>query len=276
MVKQILADYALADGKGIETHLDNLAAELKRLEEFRPPLFYLCTNNAKLKEMLKSEAWTTPSLYYNRLADEVMYGETVPLTLERPMDDAVVAVIIEKGQGPEVLKAKLQKLLSSTSAEVARMISGRAMFLVQATLIDAVMQEVFTPMKLPIEQQWLGIGLSGMTSAEYAAVVIGSPRRELLLLVAAELRRNPVRMSTIDLLHPAESGALKREYMAAYADAYRRKCMAAAGQIIEQNREALPVLISSLRETPCSSGQEMLQRVQEKTGVDLSAATSAK
>lgn len=275
VLQQVAKDYTITDTKPIEAHLDRLAADLDKLEHFQPPLFYLCTNDARLKSMLKNGEWTTPEIYYNKLADELVYRESVPLTVDRPMDDTVVAAIVAAADGSDALALKLQKLVAATRGEVERMVSGRAMFLVQAAFIDAVMKEVFEPMKMPFGQQWLGVGASGVTSADYASEVIGSPRHELLLMLSAELRRNPVRMRTIDLLHPAEPDAIRREYAAAYADAYRRKSMRAAGKIIEAGREKLPLLVSSLRETPCASGEEMVKRIREVTGVDLASDVSA-
>ncbi len=275
ILKQIASDYALEDTSVLEPHIQKLRDDIEALSAFRPPLFFLCATDEKLKEILKSGVWTCPGIYYNRYADRVMYRETIPLSVDRPMDDTVVAVVASEKDGPQALADKLKSLVEGTEAELGKLVSGRSMFLVQAMFIDMVMQEVFDPLKLPTDQQWLGVGLAGVTSADYAANIIGSPRRELLMLIAAELRMNPIRMSTIDLLKPTSPESLKREYVAAYADAYRRKSMRAAGKILDSAKEKLPELVRSLRENPCGSGEDLLRRIHEITDVDLSQEVKA-
>lgn len=270
---QMAADYAMDDAAPFAKQLDeSVTPELRKLQAFVPPLFYLVTSEARLKELLKADQWTSRDFVYNRLADEIAYRQSISLTLDRPMDDTVTAAFYEPADDQAARSTRLARALDSAHHEVDQVISGRAMFFVHGSLIDAVVQVIFKPMALPRDQQWLGVGLAGATSADYAETVIGSPRKEFILMLCSELRNNPIKISTINLLDPMEPAALKRQYAAAYADSYRRKCVLATLRILDKNRAALPELMRSLRKTPCKSGQELLERIKQVTGADLADA----
>ena len=273
VLAQMAADYAIDDPAPLAKRLDeSLMPELRKLQGFVPPLFFLVTTEPRLKEMLKAEQWVSRDFVYNRLADEIAYRKSISLTLDRPMDDTVTAAFYEPADDPTTRSTKLGRALDLAHHEVDQVISGRAMFLAHANMIDTIAQLVFKPLDLPRDQQWLGIGLTGATSGDYAELVIGSPRKELLLMLCAELRNNPIRPSTINLLDPTDPAALKRQYATAYADAYRRKCVSVTLRLLDKNRTALPDLMRSLRNTPCKSGKELLDRIKQVTGVDLSDA----
>lgn len=276
LAKKMARDFDLADTKGIAKDLDELAAALQKLDQFQPPIFFLCIRADQLKTMLKESAWTNPSLYYNRLMDEVTYRERVSLTTDRPMDDTVVAVIRDPQDQDEAYSAKIQKLARGTRDEVARMIAGRSMYLTQVTLMDSAMRNAFADLKLNEAQQWLAVGIAGAMSAEYSEPILGSPRKEQLLLIAAELRQNPIRTRTIDLLHPADAKSIKRAYVPLYSDAYRRKSIAVCAKLIDKAHEKIPELIKSLRTKPCATGDDLIRRIRETMGVDLSADVAAK
>ncbi len=273
VVAHMAADYAVDDPAPLAKRLDeSLTPALRKLQEFVPPLFFLVTTEPRLKEMLKAEQWVSRDFVYNRLADEIAYRKSISLTLDRPMDDTVTAAFYEPADDQAARAAKLARGLDLAHHEVDQVISGRAMFLAHAHMIDTIAQVVFRPLDLPRDQQWLGIGLTGATSGDYAEMVIGSPRIELLLMLCAELRTNPIKTSTINLLDPTDPAAIKRQYATVYADAYRRKCVSVTLRLLDKNRPALPDLMRSLRNTPCKSGQELLDRVKQITGVDLSDA----
>lgn len=273
IISQMAADYAVDDPSLFTKQLDSsVTPELRKLQDFAPPIFYLVTTEPRLKELLKAGQWTSRDFVYNRLADEIAYRQSISLTVDRPMDDTVTAAFYEPGDDQAARSARLARALDSAHHEVDQVISGRAMFLVHGALIDAAVQVVFKPLALPRDQQWLGVGLAGATSADYAELAIGSPRKEFILMLCAELRNNPIKISTINLLDPADPAALKPQYATAYADSYRRKSVLATLRIVDKNRAALPELMRSLRKTPCKSGQELLERIKQVTGVDLTDA----
>lgn len=274
VIQQIATDFAVSDTAGIAKRFDELATELERLRDFRPPLFFLCITPQQLKALLRDGQWTTPSLYYNRLADDVAYRETLPLTAERPMDDTLMTVLLREGDDAAANAARLTNSIAKAQQDLSEMVSGRALFLCQAIPFEAVLMEVFKPLELPPDQRWFAVGISGARSADYGATLTGSPERELLLLVAAELRNNPIRVSTIDLLNPPAPNSVRRQYVPLVSDAFRRKSISVAARILEA--DPLPRLITSIREDRPGTGEELLKRIHEITGVDVSADVRAR
>lgn len=276
-VEQICKDLAVQDPTSIEKRIDNtLVADLKRMEAFHPPVFYMVTTREKLKELIKGGTWHDPAFYYNQIADEVMFRGSVTLAMDTPMDDSILAAIYGPNEEPGKRGEHVINVVRGSQAEIQQMISGRAMFESQMVFAEAITKDVFAALKLPEGQAWLSTGLAGALSADSGAAITGVPRKELLLLLAAEIQRNPIKMRTIDLLDPADPKALKPQYVAAYVDAYRRKAVSVALKILDQGRDKLPVLIASLREKPCANGQELVMRIKETTGVDVSRAVAAK
>lgn len=276
VIEQLSGDYAIGDVEALNRFLDErLVPELRRLEAFRPPLFYLASTREKLKSLLKDGQWQCPSFYYNRVADDVVFRQTVSLSVERPMDDTVLAVLHEAEDSAERRGERLKGIISQAQEEATRMVSSRAMFMTQMAFVDLLVEHVFRPLNLPREQQWLAIGCAGVSSADYASSIIESPRRELYLLMVAELRVSPIGVRSIDLLHPAEPQTLRAQYVAAYSDAYRRKSMMVVHEIFEQAHEKLPAMIRSLREKPCESGEELIKRIREIMGIDVSGLVAA-
>jgi hypothetical protein len=268
-------DLALQDTAPVQKRIeDQLLPHLKALQNFHPPVFYMIASKARIKELLKSGKWEDPTFHYNRATDEVTMRENVSLTLDAAMDDSILAAIYDASDAPGQRNARVIDVIGNSQVQMQQMISGRAMFATQMVFAEAAMAEVFGPMKLPPSQLWFATGLAGALSCDYAEAIIGSPRKELLLLTAAELRRNPIKPATIDLLDPADPATIKRQYLAFYSDAYRRKCVAVAAKLVDKSRDSLPKLISSLREKPCATGQDLLARIKETTGVDLTQDTA--
>ena len=277
VLKAMGQDFAIKDISAVRERLGTeLDGELKKLNDFHPPVFYLVTTEARLKQVLRGDGWKCPGLYYNPLADTLVPTTRIRMTTERPMDDAVLPVLLAADEDAGKRGERVRNAVRESQREIQEMVSGRAMFVTQVSFVEVVMKEVFASLKLPLDQDWLGIGLAGVTSADYAQSIIGSEKKELLLLLAAELRQNPLKIRSIDLLHPVEPGALRKQYVAAYADAFRRKSMRAVIKMLKgDGRSKLPALITSLREKPCVSGQELVARIRSVVGVDLTGDLGA-
>lgn len=276
VIGRIATDFAVADTAAIAGHFDKLAEQLKSLQAFDAPFFYLCATPDEIKAILKNGAWSTPGLYYNRAADDVSMRQRFSLTTERPMDDTVIPVLLPGREDAKANIDRLQRRVAGTDGEIAELLAGRGMFLCQASAMEAVLAEVFLPMKLDDSQRWFEVGLAGAKSADYAAEIIGCTQRELLVLIAAELRANPVKPSTIDVLHPAPSDALNPQYVPLYADAFRRKSIGIALTILDSADGKLPQLVSSVRDKRPATGEELVARIREITGVDVSSQVGRK
>jgi len=276
LVTEIATDFALDETSGLQAQIDRMVLELQSLESLRVPIFHLCTTEARLKELLSTEAWSDPSVRYNLVADQLMFRPGISLVDDRPMDDAVVITLYGADEEPAAKARNLAERVAAMDGELQKMISGRSMFITQMMLIEAIMQEAIAPLELPVDQQWLGVGLAGAMSAEYASVLVGRPRRELLILIAAELSNSAVHPRSIDLMNPPDMQAIRPEFIPAYADAYRRRSVAVAIRIVEENREKLPRLMRSLQEHRLESGKALIARIAEITGVDVSGDMPAR
>lgn len=271
IIEAYCRDLAVKDGSSLAKYLDgSLTDELKRLRDFRPPVFYLVSTKDRLRDLLCSGQWQDPGFRYNRIADEVMFRNSVALTLDRPMDDAVLAVLYDPADASAQRQERLLRQVRATEDDIVRANSGQSQFMTQIAIGESIMKDVFLPMNFPKDQQWFVYGSTGILSAEYAAEITGSPKTELLMLLAAEIRQNPIKMRTIDLLEPVEVSQLKPQYVAAYLDAYRRKSISVMLKVMTRSRDKYPQLVESLRQKPCATGTELVARIQQITGVDVS------
>jgi hypothetical protein len=271
LVADMARDGALTDPAPFNKELDErLVPELTRLRDLRPPIFFLVTTEGRLKGMLRDNQWSTPTIHYNRLTDSFTRVEPPTLSTDHEMDDMLFLSFYSENDPRAQRIADLQATIQKQNRDLQEAISAQAMFTTQLTLANAFSNVVFDKLKLPSEQQWFSIGISGVLSADYAAQVTGAGRMELVLLMAIQMRNNPITNRSIDLLHPPEPSTIKRQFLIPYADAYRHKSMYVANVILEKARAKLPAMITSLREKPCTSGDELVKRIREVMDEDVS------
>jgi hypothetical protein len=266
-------DLGLTDRAAVDALFDQtIVPGLRRVEGFHAPVFFMVATRPVLKDLIKSGQWSNPRFYYNRLADAVVTPEAIPLTVDRPMDDAIIPVLYEEPWNESRRKEQLIRTLQGVDRELAQAVSGRAQFDCHMALIEFMMKSVFDPMKLKPGQQWLGLGTAGVLSCDYAHVLTGADRRQLLAMLLVEVRRNPVPTSSIDLLNPIEASSLRPELVGAYSDAFRRKSVYVARKWIEKSgRESVERVLASVRRNPPADGAALLGLIKADGGVDLTA-----
>ncbi len=251
---------------------DKVLPELRRMESFRPAVFFLVTTKPVLKDLIKGEQWSDPRFYFNRVADDVMFTDAIPLSMDKPMDDTIIPALYEESWGVAKRKEHLTGTLKGVDRELAQTISGRAQFDCHMALIDFMMKDVFGPMSLKPGQRWLGLGAAGVLSCDYAAALTGADRRQLLAMLLVEVRRNPVMTSSIDLLNPVEASSIRRELVGAYADAFRRKSVYVARKWIEKSgRESVARVLTSMSKNPPADGVALMALIKADGGIDLTA-----
>jgi hypothetical protein len=135
---------------------------------------------------------------------------------------------------------------------------------------------VVEPLKLKTDQEWLGVGLMGIYSAKYSSQVTGFNGPLMVHFMTMDDPRNPIRLETIDLLHPQPRQQIRPAALYAYDDAFRRKSARAVQSWIKQAGEAkLPQLLAALRTHPPADGAALLKQIQQLSGVDLKADVGA-
>lgn len=276
IVQKMAKEFVLQDTKGLNADLDELERELQKLESFHPPIVYVAMRASDVKALLRDGKWECPAFHYNRIMGEVTFSETLALTTDRPMDDTIVAILRSSNQTDAEFADRIRKVVSETQREVTRLVSGQAQYLTRITLLNAIPRNGFGGPTLPPGQQWFWIGLGGVISAEYAQEVTGSPKEELLMLLAMEMKRNPVRAKSVDLLHPLNPKDMKPRFVPAYLDAMRCKSVQVCQKILDQSRDKLPAMVLSLREKPCADGEELVARINQVMGVDVSLDVGVK
>ena len=273
VVDMMQRDLGLVDRVALDRLFDDtMLPELRRVDSFRAPVFYMVTTKPILKDLIKSGKWSDPRFYFNRLADEVMFPQAIPLSMGRPMDDTIIPVLHEETWDAARRKDHLTKTLQEVNRELLQAISGRAQFDCHMALIDFMMKNVFDPMKLKQGQQWLGLGAAGVLSCDYAHLLTGADRRELLAMLLVEVRRHPVPTSSIDLLNPVEASSIRRELVSAYGDAFRRKSVYVARKWIDKSgRESFVRVLESMRKNPPADGAALIALIKADGGIDLTS-----
>jgi hypothetical protein len=243
---------------------------LKRYDEILPPLFYIVTTSSRLKELVKS-GWSDPRFYYNRAADDVAWIPAVNINSEGPSDDALMPVIVEATataeQNRDRLTTTIRQIEQSLAARVGVMAQGQSQSLFYAFIAEHVMD----PLKLKEDQEWIGVGIAMVLSGRYVAQLIGMNASDLVRVMSADNPRNPMRPAVVDLLHPTPRAEIRQEAVGAYIDAYRRKATRVVAQwVAGAGDDAIPKVLTALRQGVPPDGPGLLKLVQQQTGTDLS------
>ena len=208
IIDQLAADLAMEDPKPVATWFDEqLVAGVRRADEIQPKVYFLVTTKPKLKALLLG-GWENPAFHYNRTADDIFKNQ-----VDLVQDDLVVAALSEETSSVESRAADLTKGLEKAAAGIRQEISGQSQFLVQRMFIDFLFAQAFDPLKLSADQQWLGLGITGVLSAKYAAMACGTHQEDLLARMTFEDPRQRIKMASIDLLHPMDLRDMRPEYV---------------------------------------------------------------
>lgn len=277
LLRQMTADLALPDDKPAAALLDgHLLPMLKSMEAARPPVVFLVCTKDELKRLLRDGLWQDPRFHFNRVADEVVYNDSMFLSFEQEMDDMVVPVIYKAAMTEAQRQETLVRIVRGTEWGIADEIAVRSQFLLQMGFVRFIMEDVMKPLKLRPDQQWFSIGSAGVLSSKYAGPVMGIPAGELNDRLIWEHPRNPVKAAAIDLLHPMDLKDLRPQYVPLYVEAVRRKSMKVVlDWTAGGNDNFIPRTLTALRKQTPADGTGLMKRVQELTGKDLSGALSA-
>jgi hypothetical protein len=272
VAKQMVADLGLADDKGIQKVFDErLVTALRQLDRLKPPVFFLVTTKEQLKELAKT-GWGEPRIHYNRVSDSVDVDENVMVAIDRPMDDSVLPAFYKTEDPVETRIVNLHKGLGELDRSLLKMAAEQGAPAVYNRVTQFITDNVFDPMKLKRDQQWLVMGVTTYLGCKYTSALTGMDREQLLRNMTFEHPSFPVGMRSIDLTRPVSETAMRPAAAPYYAQAMRRKATLAVMKWTEKGGgdAVIAKALAVMRKTVPADGPALAKALQEATGVDLS------
>jgi hypothetical protein len=270
ITKQMMADLNIDQPTAAEFFDQTLIPQLTKLRDFKAPIFFLVTTHDRLKEILRS-GWTDPNFYYNRAADDIMTNaETVGLNTES-MDDKVIANLYGKEDDTPAKAGRLAGALVDIDANLAAALSSRGAGMVRALFETFIGTKVIKPLDLKMDQAWLGMGIGGICSSRYAAPVLGIEPKTIIEAMTYEDRRTYLKVSAVDLLHPADPATLLPQAAPLYLSTAHRKSMMAIVALLKQAGDdtVIPKILDAVKQNKPADGPALVKLIADVTKVDL-------
>jgi hypothetical protein len=270
LAKQVEADLALKDDRTLGEFLDGkLVPTLKKLQDFRPPVFYLVTTQPKLRDLTRT-GWGEPRYHYNGVADAAAYDTNIAYTIMTPMDDVVLPAMYDEKMPTDARVKALTSFLQDHDARMANLAASQVNPVVFSLFVEYLRERHLDALKLRRDQQWLVMGLSNYLAVKYTNTVTGAPREEMLRQLATEPQDFPVGARAIDLTKPADESTLRPQLVPYYTQAMQRKALAVVAVWVEQAGEgAIPKTLTALRAKTPADAAGLVKAVQEASGVDV-------
>lgn len=271
LAARMSTDLALKDPAEAKKFIDEqLVPVLKRASDFKAPLFYLVTTEAKIKTALQA-GWEDPQFRYARASDSIQFNPMINLSLEGDADDQLIPSLYKPEEAIEVRAGRLTETLQLAEQQLSMRLASRSQTAMVLSIVAFIGQTTIDPLKLTNEQQWFGVGVAGVLSAEYLAIMNGQPAESFLALMNGTDPRNPIRQETIDLLHPVPPNDLRPAARPAYTDSLRRKSATAVQKwLASAPKDALPKTIQAIRDQKPADGAALVKVIKDTTGVDVS------
>jgi hypothetical protein len=273
--KKIVADLVLVDAKRIDQFFDELLEpEYKRLDELNPPLFYLVTTERRAIELIQA-GWSDPRLYYNRISGRIQTLRA-PFSADSSGDDVLKEVFYLPEDSPQAKADKLATTIHGTESEIASRISEQLISDTFIRLANLVLEQAVEPLHLSKEQEWFGVGLVRIIACDYTATLTGLNKERLLQDMVRDNPQNPLRLSTIDLMHPIDRSQMRQEAVPAYAEAYSRKASRAMlAWITKSPSGSVQKLLVELRKGIGPEPEALTKIMQQVGGVDVTSELKA-
>jgi len=276
LVNQVTSDFGYSDKTELNKYIDEkLLPELKSLSEFHAPIYLMPITHAKLKELVKG-GWGAPKFYYNRVADDIAYQPSINLTTENP-DDHVAPIIYFQADSVDAKKKQLTDQVKDMEQSLWPRIAIQGQAVLQQGLIHFIDSKILLPLEFKPGQEWFGIGLEGVYSGRYVAMVNDISPDVILKFMSTDDPNNPIHGRTIDLLHLTPGSQLKPQFAAAYYDALRRRSVGVVNDwLAKVPPDSTPKILATIKESKPADGDALVKLIKDVSGVDLSEAVKPK
>lgn len=258
----------------IQSFLDNdLLPTLRDFDQSNIATVALVATRQQIRAALDA-GWSNPAIRHTPGTDDILFSQVMVVPTDPDSADALVPFLVLPDQPEPDRIAKLAQELANLDESILRARSQRAQFLLQATLVRFIGSDILGELNLPPDTEWIAAGITGTLTAKYTSALSGVPRRTVIEAMTAEPRRSPpgfVHAASIDLLNPLDISALRPGALLPYADAVRRKSVAAIDHLLFLHTDAvLPKLLQSIRTAPPATSPDLVARIRDLTGTDLS------
>ncbi|HEY7117390.1 MAG TPA: hypothetical protein VH475_12435, partial [Tepidisphaeraceae bacterium] len=276
LTKQIVTDLALPDDRTVNEFFDaKVIPTLKKLDETRPPIFFLVTTQDKLRDLTKT-GWGEPRFHYNGVANAAAFDDSLPFSIERPMDDVAVPAFYADNNPIDVRTKNLAGGIQNLDANIAGIVAKQANPTVFNLFVQFIQEKHMEPLKLRRDQSWLSMGLSNFLAAKYTSVVTTVPRDNMLRELTTEPQYFPVSARSIDLIKPVDEASMKAQIVPYYTVSMQRKATAVVAVWLDQAGEAaVPRTLIALRTKMPADGAGLVKTIQDVTGADLTRYLAA-
>jgi hypothetical protein len=276
LTKQMVTDLALPDDKAVNEFLDTkVISTLKKLEELRPPIFYLVITQDKLRDLTKT-GWGEPRYHYNGVANAAAVDDSLPYSIDKPMDDTILPAFYNDKDAADVRAKNLAAGLQNFDANLAANGARQANPAIFNLFVGFIQEKQIDPLKLKRDQSWLGSGVANFLAAKYTAVVTGVDKNRMLQELTSEPNLFPVSARSVDLAHPLDEASMKATVVPYYTVSMQRKATAVVAVWVDQAGEAaIPRTLTALRAKMPADGAALVKVIQDVTGADLSKYLAA-
>src|SRR5258706_4102048 len=276
LTKQMVTDLALPDDKALNESRDTkVMATLKRLDDLRPPVFYLVITQDKLRDLTKT-GWGEPRYHYNGVANAAAVDDSLPFSIDKPMDDTILPAFYNDKDAADVRAKNLAAGLQNFDANLAANRTRQATPSVFNLFVGFIQEKQIDPLKLKRDQSWLGSGVANFLAAKYTAVVTGVEKNRMLQELTNEPNLFPVSARSVDLAHPLDEASMKASVVPYHTVSVQRKATAVVAVWIDQAGEAaIPRTLTALRAKMPADGAALVKVIQEATDADLSKYLAA-
>lgn len=270
LAERVAADLGLPDPAEPKKMLDeNLLPVLRQATAFDPPVYYMVSNEPAIRQLIKA-GWENPLFYLNRAADRVAINMRVDMSMTGDMDDMLLPALYEPEHDMPTRRRILLDSIAQAEQRLAFELAIQSEYAVQMGFVGFIGQKVFKPLELTENQEWFAVGVTALLSAKYLAVVNGMNEASYLQRMMTDDPRNPIRSSTVDLLNPTSSDALRENYRRAYLDAYRRRATAVAHAWLSRIPPGgLGKTLNAIKTAKPADGPALVKLIAEQTGIDL-------
>ncbi len=193
---------------------------------------------------------TLPNFHFNPQNSEVTYSPNLALT----ENEQVVHCLYT----PELAESARADFLASRLRDIDSMRMGAesqaGALIVQQFFAGLIRTKVLVPMQLKDDQKWFGFGMMEWLTIKYCAPILGVDR-DLMIRQVTSQPRYPIKLTSLDLLHPDNLKDMRPEYANAYQDAQGRRSLAVVAAWVKRDGDSvIPKTLDAFKKSPPADG----------------------